>query len=67
MTNEDSCINSIIEEIKELIAEIKDSGKHHSSEIRLNGEMICHGLQMALEIIAERRTDGRLNQQTGGD
>ena len=53
----DSCIDDIISEIEELIAETKKNGKHHEIHIRINGEMICFGLQLALDIIEEIRND----------
>lgn len=62
----DPCIDDIISEIEELIAETKKNGKHHEIHIRINGDLICYGLQLALEIIEEKR-NGRSDIQTGGD
>lgn len=59
-------IDSIVSEIKKTISETKESGKHHEIRIRTNGEMICFGLQLALEIIEEKRNE-RSGIQTGGD
>ena len=50
-------IDSIVSEIKKTISETKESGKHHGIHIRENGEMICFGLQLALEIIEEKRNE----------
>lgn len=52
-------LDSIVSEIENTISETKKSGRHHEIHIRTNGEMICYGLQLALEIIEEkgRRTD----------
>lgn len=54
-------IDSIVSEIKKTISETKESGKHHGIRIRTNGEMICFGLQLALEIIEEK-----MNERSGG-
>ena len=59
-------LDSIVSEIKKTISETKESGKYHCADIRINGEMICFGLQLALEIIEEKRY-GQSDKQTGGD
>lgn len=56
---QDSCIDDIVSEIEELIAETKKNGKHHEIHVRINGAMICFGLQLALEIIEEKRAERR--------
>ena len=48
-------LDSIVSEIENTISETKKSGRHHEIHIRTNGEMICYGLQLALEIIEEKR------------
>lgn len=53
-------IDSIVSEIKKTISETKKSGKHHEIHIRTNGEMICYGLQLALDIIEEKKNE-RIN------
>ena len=60
------CLDSIVSEIKKTISEMKENGKYHYDNIRINGEMICYGLQLALEIIEEKR-NGQSDKQTGGD
>ena len=60
------CLDSIVSEIKKTISETKESGKYHCDNIRINGEMICFGLQLALQIIEEKR-NGQSDKQTGGD
>lgn len=62
----ETCIDSIVSEIKKTISETKENGKYHCANIRINGEMICFGLQLALEIIEEKR-NGQSDKQTGGD
>ena len=59
-------LDSIVSEIKKTISEIKESGRYHCIDIRTNGEMMCYGLQLALEIIEEKR-NGQSDKQTGGD
>jgi len=60
------CLDSIVSEIKKTISEMKENGKYHYANIRINGEMICFGLQLALEIIEEKR-NGQSDKQAGGD
>lgn len=59
-------LDSIVSEIEKTIRETRESGKHHEIHIRTNGEMICYGLQLALEIIEEKRNE-RSDKQTCGD
>lgn len=59
-------IDSIVSEIEKTISETRERGKHHDINVRANGEMICFGLQLALEIIEEKR-NGRSDIQTGCD
>ena len=51
----DSCLGSVISEIEKTISETRESGKHHDINVRTNGAMICFGLQLALEIIEEKK------------
>ena len=62
----DDLIDSIVSEIEETISETKESGKHHDINVRANGEMICYGLHLALEIIKEKRNE-RSDIQASGD
>lgn len=50
-------LDSIVSEIEKTISETRESGKHHDINVRTNGEMICFGLQLALEIIEEKRNE----------
>ena len=50
-------LDSIVSEIEKTISETKENGKRHDISIRTNGEMICFGLQLALDIIEEIRND----------
>ena len=59
-------LDSIVSEIKKTISETKENGKYHCADIRINGEMICFGLQLALEIIEEKRNE-QSDKQTDGD
>lgn len=56
----DSCLGSIISEIEKTISETRENGKRHDINIRANGELICYGLQLALDIIEEKK-NGRIN------
>ena len=47
-------INEIIEEIDKVIADTRECGKHHSQDIRDNGEILIRGLEIAKEIINEK-------------
>ena len=60
------CLDLIVSEIEETIRETKENVKHHEIHVRINGEMICFGLQLALEIIEEKRNE-RFDKQTGGN
>ena len=51
------CLDLIVSEIEETIRETKENGKHHEIHVRINGAMICFGLQLALEIIGEKRNE----------
>ena len=51
------CLNLIVSEIEETIRETRENGKHHDINVRTNGAMICFGLQLALEIIEEKRNE----------
>ena len=51
------CLDLIVSEIEETIRETKENVKHHEIHVRINGEMICFGLQLALEIIEEKRNE----------
>ena len=53
------CLDLIVSEIEETIRETKENGKHHEIHVRINGAMICFGLQLALEIIEEKRAERR--------
>ena len=50
-------IDSIVSEIEKTISETRENGKHHDINVRTNGAMICFGLQLALEIIEEKRNE----------
>lgn len=50
-------LDSIVSEIEKTISETKESGKHHEIHVRINGDLICYGLQLALDIIEEIRND----------
>ena len=54
-TQPEPCLDSIVSEIKKTISETQENGKYHCVDIRINGEIICFGLQLALEIIEEKR------------
>lgn len=60
------CLDLIVSEIEETIRETKENGKRHDINIRANGELICYGLQLALEIIKENRNE-RSDIQASGD
>ena len=51
----DSCLDAIAREIQKTINETRKNGRYHASFVRHNGEMICHGLEIALKIIEEKR------------
>lgn len=53
------CLDLIVSEIEETIRETRENGKHHDINVRTNGAMICFGLQLALEIIEEKRAERR--------
>ena len=53
----ESCLDDIVSEIQKTIDETRWCGKHHASYVRHNGEMICHGLEIALKIIEEKRNE----------
>lgn len=57
LPSKESCLDAIVNEIEKTINETKKSGKHHEIHVRINGEMICFGLQLALDIIEEIRND----------
>ena len=59
-------LDSIVSEIEKTISETRESGKHHDINVRANGELICHGLQLALEIIEEKRNE-RSDRKTSGN
>lgn len=63
LPSKESCLDAIVNEIEETINETRESGKHHDINIRINGEMVCCGLQLALEIIEEKRNE-RSDRQT---
>lgn len=50
-------IDSIVSEVEKTISETRENGKHHDINVRTNGAMICFGLQLALEIIEEKRNE----------
>ena len=50
-------LDEIVDEIRKTIAETESNGKYHADSVRHNGEMICHGLQIALNIIEEKRNE----------
>ena len=50
-------LDEIVDEIRKTIAETESNGKYHADPVRHNGEMICHGLQIALNIIEEKRNE----------
>lgn len=50
-------IDSIVSEIEKTISETRKIGKRHEIHVRINGEMICFGLQLALEIIEDKRNE----------
>ena len=54
------CLDLIVSEIEETIRETKENGKRHDINIRANGELICYGLQLALDIIEEKKNE-RIN------
>ena len=57
LPSKESCLDAIVNEIEKTINETKRSGKHHEIHVRINGAMICFGLQLALDIIEEIRND----------
>ena len=57
LPSKESCLDVIVNEIEKTINETKKSGKHHEIHIRINGDLICYGLQLALEIIEEKRNE----------
>lgn len=57
LPSKESCLDAIVNEIEKTINETKKSGKHHEIHVRINGEMVCFGLQLALEIIEEKRNE----------
>lgn len=59
-------IDSIVSEIEKTISETRENGKRHDINIRANGDLICYGLQLALEIIEEKRNE-RFDRKTSGD
>ena len=50
-------LDEIISEIQKTIEETRENGKYHADPVRHNGEMICHGLEIALNIIEEKRNE----------
>ena len=50
-------LDEIVDEIRKTIAETESNGKYHADSVRHNGEMICHGLEIALIIIEEKRNE----------
>ena len=50
-------LDEIVDEIRKTIAETESNGKYHADPVRHNGEMICHGLEIALNIIEEKRNE----------
>lgn len=56
----DSDWKYITEEIERTVKEIEDNGKYHADFVKRNGDMICEGLKIALQII-----NGRLDGSGG--